>query len=488
MIAPPEGISSTWAIVAIVVIPLLIVFAAEVDERTRQRRSPLRRAVLIIRNWVLPSFAAWTILAVLIDLDRTSIPVRLASSILILSVSAAALRAIAVAIDLVRRRRRAEGGREPAQLLLALPRLVTILLAFWLLVDSVWGVDLSAALTALGVTSLVVSFALQDTLSGLASGLLLLSDRPFAPGDWISAGDVEGEVIDIRYRTSRILDRNGDMIIVPNNELASGSIINFSSPDRLHRVVVPVQVAFVNPPTLAKAMLFDAAVGTAGVLADPRPSVRVVQIDDPLMGYEVHMWVDDYAIAPRVKSDFGSLVWYQSQRHNVPLPSPAQDLYLYDGVDAAADANLSLPELRARLRATPMLSTLLDEHLDQLAADARGLRFAAGETLIDSGLASLDLLVLTDGTAELTVTAPDGARSTVSELYAPESIGVLESPTTGGVAAVVALTDCEVIKIDATTSSEIASRNAEVATVFNRLASVRKRRIDRVAEQLAKRA
>jgi hypothetical protein len=248
-----------------------------------------------------------------------------------------------------------------------------------------------------------------------------------------------------------------------------------------------VQVAFVNPPTLAKAMLLDAAIGTPGVLADPPPAIRVVQIDDPLMGYEVQMWIDDYAIAPRVKSDFGSLVWYQSQRHNVPLPSPAQDLYLYDGVEASAETRLTVPELRSRLRATPMLATLDDEYLDRLANEAQRLQFAVGETVVDSSVGSNDLLVLSGGAARLTVSVPSGETFVVNELSAPESIGALEKPIGGGVVSVVAVTDCEVIKVAAETTTEVASRNSEVATVFNRLAGARKRRIDRVAERNVRR-
>ena len=318
--------NATWAIIMIVAVPAVVIAAAELEERLRQRDSDLQPAVRILRNWALPFFAIWALLVPVLGSSRDSMGVRLAASGLVLADSASVLSLLRVIVADIRDRPRTEGGRPVPQLLLALPRLAAIIATGWILISTVWGVDLSAALTALGVTSLVVSFALQDTLSGLASGVLLLSDPPFHPGDWIESGDVEGVVVDVNWRTTRIRDRNGDVITVPNSQLAGANIVNYTSPDNLHRVVVGLQVAYLNAPTLAKAMLLDAAKGTPGVLEDPAPLVRVVQIDDPLMGYEVHMWIDDYAIAPRVKSDFGSLVWYQSHRHGVPLPSPAQDL------------------------------------------------------------------------------------------------------------------------------------------------------------------
>jgi CRP-like cAMP-binding protein len=144
-------------------------------------------------------------------------------------------------------------------LVLLVPRIVIVLVTAWFLLSVVWDVNLSAALTALGVTSLVISFALQDTLSGLASGFLLLSDHPFRPGDWITADDIEGVVVDVNWRTTHIADRNGDTIVVPNSQLASTSITNRTSHNPVHRVVVNLQVAFSNPPTLAKDMLLAAA-------------------------------------------------------------------------------------------------------------------------------------------------------------------------------------------------------------------------------------
>ena len=218
---------------------------------------------------------------------------------------------------------------------------------------------------------------LSRTLSaGVASGLLLLSDQPFQPGDWINSGDIEGRVEDINWRSSRIRNRDGDLLVVPNAQLAGATITNYYEPERVHRVVVPVQVAYSNPPTLAKEMLLDAARSTAKVLEDPAPTVRVVQIDDPLMGYEVDLWINDFADAPRVFSDFGSLVWYQSHRHDVPLPSPAFDLYMYDGVRTSEESKPRKAEVRRRLRLSPLLDQLNEDDLGRLAADAEPVRFA----------------------------------------------------------------------------------------------------------------
>ena len=476
--------ATIWAVVVIVVMPVLILVAGEAEERLRQRQSPFRKPVILIRNWVLPAFALWALLVPVLGLDRDSPLVVFVASWLTIAVIAVVLSVIGVVISTIRTRTD-EGGRQAVpQLLLALPRIVVYLIGGWFLISGVWGVDLSALLTALGVTSLVISFALQDTLSGLASGVLLLGDQPFQTGDWIKAGDTEGLVVDINWRTSRVRNRNGDVTVVPNSELATGSIVNYTEGGSLHRVVMPVQVAYLNAPTLAKEMLLDAARGTPGVLTQPPPAVRVVMVDDPLMSYEIDMWIEDFAIEPRVKSDFGSLVWYQSHRHGVPLPSPAQDLYLYDGPTASADDTPTPSQLRRSLATSPFLDSLPDAELDRMAHEATAQRFARGELIVVPGAAHRDLMVLVEGAAELILASETSAEEiTVATINDGDLIGPMSAERIHGFSiALRAVSDCEIVKVDGGIAGEVGSRHADLAKALDRMATTRRRRVDRIMD------
>lgn len=472
-----------WSLAVIVIVPLIIVGAAEVEERLRQRESPLQAPLRTFRNWVLPFFAAWALLVPVLGVEDAWY-LNLVETGLILALAAAGWQMLRVIGEGLRTRPSEPGRRPIPALVLVFPRLALVIGTGALLLAGVWGVDLSAALTALGVTSLVVSFALQDTLSGLASGVLLLSDRPFKPGDWISAGDTEGEVIDINWRTSRIRDRNGDVIVVPNSELANASLINHSSPQPLHRVVVSLQVAFANPPTLAKDMLLDAARSVPGVLTDPPPAVLVTTIDDPLMGYDVHLWVEDYAIVPRVKGDFGALVWYQSHRHNVPLPSPAQDIFVHDPIAEAKAAQPTLAELRSAITDAPMLAQLPDAELDRLAKASRRERYRSGELMFHAGSEARDLLVIDGGNANLVLLEPGFEETVVGEMGEGDVVGLLDTRIDDDrTVAIRAVTDCEVVVLPADSVDEVGSRNAELVAAFNRLVALRQRRIDRLVQR-----
>jgi hypothetical protein len=216
------------------------------------------------------------------------------------------------------------------------------------------------------------------------------------------------------------------------------------------------------------------------VLDDPAPSIKVRQIDDPLMGYEAQLWIDDYTIAPRVASDFGSLVWYLSHRMDVPLPSPAFDLFHHDPIQEAKDAELTPERLVERIRRAPLLSDLDQTDIDQLAASARGIRFSRGETILSGDRASPDRYVLWEGGARILTSDPLGGHVDISDgdvFGVTNRAGTREEPP-----RVVALTDCEVIVLNAEAIGAVTSRNPQLTHDLNRIAAARRQRLATSAE------
>lgn len=471
--------SAAWAALIIVVLPLLIIGAGEMEERLRQRDSEYQPAVSIIRVWVVPLVTVWVLSRALLDVAINNLFIQLLGSAVVLSSAAAALSAFRVVVAELADRPARTGRRPIPRLLLALPRFLMILATGWILIAGVWGVDLSAALTALGVTSLVVSFALQDTLSGIASGFTLLADQPFGTGDWIESEDREGRVIDVNWRATRIRDRNGDLVVIPNGQLANATIINYDQPSRLHRVKVDVQIERSAPPTAAIEMLLDAARSTPGVVADPPPFARVTQIADPVVDYQASMWIDDYALAPQVKADFGALVWYLSYRHDVPLPNPAQDLYLFDGARTAIENQVTTADIRRRIADMPLLAGLEDGALDNLAAVASIGQYQRGEIIVEDG-AQHDLLLLHEGRARLMLRRDDTDELNVVDIEAGDVLAVLNEPPSSGRALVVAVTDCEIVRIPPEGASRAITVAPDLADVLEQLAVTRRRRIERV--------
>jgi small-conductance mechanosensitive channel len=471
--------NAAWAALIIVVLPLLIIASRELEERLRQRDSSYQPAITTLRVWAVPLLTVWVLARVLLDVADDNLFIQLLGSAVILAAATAALSAFRVVVNGLADRPQRTGRRPIPRLLLKLPRLLLIITTLWLLIAGVWGVDLSGLLTALGVTSLVVSLALQDTLSGIASGFTLLADQPFGTGDWIESEDVEGRVIDVNWRATRVQDRNGDLIVIPNGQLANATIINFDQPSRLHRVKVDVQIERSAPPTKAIEMLLDAARSTPGVVEDPPPFARVTLIADPVVDYQASMWVDDYARAPQVKADFAALVWYMTYRHDVPLPNPAQDVYIFDGAKAAIEGQVTTADIRRRIVDMPLVAGLDDDALDKLAAVATVGQYQSGETIVEEGTQH-DLLLMHTGRAQLLLRRDDADDLNVVDIEAGEAFGVLNEPPDSDRALIVAATDCEIVRIPPEGASRAMALAPDLANVLEQLAVTRRRRIERV--------
>jgi small-conductance mechanosensitive channel len=143
------------------------------------------------------------------------------------------------------------------------------------------GVQITPLLTALGVGGLAVALALQDTLSNLFAGLHLLADKPIRVGDYVKLADgVEGFVVDVGWRSTRVRQLQNSIAIVPNSSVAKATIVNYYLPEPRLGISVRVSVDYATDPDRVEAVLVDEArraVGEVpGLLGDPEPHVRLI--------------------------------------------------------------------------------------------------------------------------------------------------------------------------------------------------------------------
>jgi CRP-like cAMP-binding protein len=194
------------------------------------------------------------------------------------------------------------------------------------------------------------------------------------------------------------------------------------------------------------------------------------------------MWIDDYSIAPRVRADFASLVWYLSYRHDVPLPNPAQDLYLFDGAATAIEAQVSPGDVRQALLRSPLMSEVADDVLDQVAKASTIETYQQGEVILVTVADELDVLV--DGSARLVLRSSSGAEMFVLDHQPGEVLGLL-----GGFADpeyeafVVADSDCRIVRVPAHAASASLAGSNELATALEQLGTSRRRRCQRVVRR-----
>jgi small-conductance mechanosensitive channel len=198
-----------------------------------------------------------------------------------------------------------------------------------LVVLSALGIEITPILTALGVGGLAVALALQDTLSNLFAGMHLLADRPIRVGDYVKIADsVEGYVVDVGWRSTRVRMLQNVVVVVPNKKVAESVVTNYDLPEPRLALLVPVAVSYESDPDHVERVLVDEATGAArevaGLLADPPPFVRFIpgfgaySLDFTLI-CQVATFVDQYAVQHELRKRI--LRRFRAEGIEIPFPT-----------------------------------------------------------------------------------------------------------------------------------------------------------------------
>ena len=157
------------------------------------------------------------------------------------------------------------------------------------------GFNTSSLTALLSVLTLGITLAAEDILGNVAGGLVILSSRPFALGDFIEAGGISGTVREIGLNHTKLETPDGQMVLVPNKDLSSSKIVNYTVLGR-RRVVRTVTASYDAPTENVKAACMEAVNATPGILSDPAPAVQLTNYGASSIEYTIFCWcsVEDY--------------------------------------------------------------------------------------------------------------------------------------------------------------------------------------------------
>jgi small-conductance mechanosensitive channel len=184
------------------------------------------------------------------------------------------------------------------------------------------GVSITPALTALGVGGLAVALALQDTLANFFAGVHILVETPIALGNYIRLNDQdEGTVIDIGWRTTRILNTSNNTIVVPNTKITSGILTNLSMPSAFVMVSIIVLTSLNADPQVARSCIMEALNETEGVLKEPGPIVLFDPGITPThLAFKVVLGTERQIGSGLVRSNLYFLILQKFRQAGVALP------------------------------------------------------------------------------------------------------------------------------------------------------------------------
>lgn len=252
----------------------------------------------------------------LIELTLKFVP-KLIGAILILWIGFKLIRVLKRSITKLLEKRGAE-----ASLKGFLTSLVDVLMKVMLVIMAmdVIGIKATSFIAIIGAAGLAIGMALQGTLQNFASGVIILLLKPFRVGDYIESGQYKGYVKDIRIFNTIIRPFNGRIIIVPNSQLATSTIINHTDEPKI-RLEVVASVAYGTDLTRAKEVLMNVIKNDELILQDPAPSVCVSNLGDSSVDFSMWMWVtveDYWTVWKRIRENIYNALYDA----NIEIPFP----------------------------------------------------------------------------------------------------------------------------------------------------------------------
>ncbi len=192
-----------------------------------------------------------------------------------------------------------------------------------------FGINIGSFLVSLGVGSLAVALAAQETVANMIAGFVILIDQPFRIGDRIKlpSGD-EGDVVQIGLRSTRILNYDSNLVVIPNSELVKNRIINFSLPENNIRIVVEVSVAYGTNLERAKQLLLETATAHEGVSLEPTPTVFVTNLGDSSIILKLFAGTTDFKNKFPIEAALREIIYTQFAKEGIEIPFPQRVIHV----------------------------------------------------------------------------------------------------------------------------------------------------------------
>ncbi len=207
------------------------------------------------------------------------------------------------------------------------------------------GVDLTGLAVLSGAIGVGLGFGLQKVVSNLVSGIIILLDKSVKPGDVISLGETFGWIHSLGARYVSVVTRDGKEYLIPNEDLITGQVVNWSYTNQFVRLDITFGTAYSDSPHAVRKLAIEAAMGVERVLTS-RPAVcHIVGFGDSSVDYILRFWIrDPTGGLTNIRGNVYLALWDTFQANGVSIPFPQREVRMLDGDPPGPDAVLTGPD------------------------------------------------------------------------------------------------------------------------------------------------
>ncbi len=333
-------------------------------------------------------------------------------------------------------------------------------------------VELGTLFTTSAIFGVIIGLALQDTLGNLFAGISLHADKPFQTGDVIRVGNWTGMVESVTWRAVKLRTFQNHIILLNNSNVAKEAL-EVCPRDNLNARLVSFSTVYTDSPERIIRVVLDAIRNTNNISQQFSSIVRIKNLGESGIEYEVKYWLEDYTRYNDTDALVRQRIWYAFRRAGISFAHPTRMLYVARGAEPES-VRTDHREFTERLSEVSVFAPLSSEEITRLAEASTSHVFAPGETVIRAGDEGSSMFVMHHGTVE--VQASDNGNSrTVAVLKEGDFFGEMALFKGEPRAAnVVAIEETEVLEIGHEALKDLFEINPGLVEALSRVIAERR--------------
>ncbi|MBA3600052.1 MAG: mechanosensitive ion channel family protein [Acidobacteria bacterium] len=365
--------------------------------------------------------------------------------------------------------------------------IILYIVAFFIIFNSQYpGIDLAALFTTSTILGVIIGLALQDTLGNLFSGLAIQADQPFQIGDVVSIENKgSGVVENISWRGVKIRTFQNKLLVISNSVLGKEAI-EVAPRENLNARLVFFNTLYSNSPAHTIQVIREVVRQVENVSPKLRPIVRVRNLGDNGIDFEIKYWLDDYSKFNDTDALIRQRIWYACQREKIEFAYPTRTIH----IETKTQENVFFEpgnEIFERLSSVSIFAPLSDEETQKLAEASLIRVFAPDESIVRQGQKGNSMFVINRGTVNVQI-KENGAAKNLRTLREGDFFGEMGlltgEPRT---ATVLAVDETEVLEINNLCLKPILEENPELVASLSKIIEERRVALDKLEEHTKER-
>ncbi len=363
---------------------------------------------------------------------------------------------------------------EVSSLVKTVSSIIIYIIAFFIIFQTQYpDVPLTPLFTGSTILGIVVGLALQETLGNLFAGIAMQADQPFVVGDVVTfANKASGVVESVSWRGVKIRTFQNKLLVISNAVLGK-EVIEVAPKNNLNARIVFFTTEYEYSPAKTIQVVRDAVRQVENVTNKLRPVVRIKNLGNDGIEWEVKYWLEDYTKHNDTDALVRQRIWYVFQRENIPFSSPSLSIQQQDRLPAAAPEEIVNKNTES-LNRVSIFAPLADDETEQLANASTSRVYAPGEAIVRKGKEGNSMFVILRGSVKVQI--PENSyQKTIGKLGANDFFGEM-SLLTGEprTASVIAEEETEVLQIKKEALKPILENNPDLVQTICELIEERR--------------